>query len=729
MVCPREKTILSLQEFVSVCGHQDVQGLHRLLKVPTAPGYDALSCLPHELARRVFHFVDAWDLIQLLAVCRSWRRILLRDVTLWKEKLLELVPAESVVVMETLARDYSQAGSEALYAPTYSTGWLKTRHMLSKRSIGEGLDACTSERLRRIAQMSVLAQTVDRPTYKDNLELDTEGRRIQEDYEMQELQTMRWRALLTRELSCQRNWERGQCLGDMFIVSHKEIKPVILAWPYLFVGQGYTGVRVIHLDSLRQHLGSLAKDRQPNNHNQPYYRGNSGGAPGQNSQNTIDFRAIPDSKLFEVPHFMTTLASNQHESAGSDGAPTWGYGLMNSGVGWSDFQSKCMEPLFNLHYNAIAHVAFLKNRFLSINLTGRLLLTSINPESRRAIFAEAQISGHSKVFQVETTDFAKCERVYRNEIVEWEEAIFLGREDGILILDEEARPIYEITNFDNVRKHHSGGKLIQFQVFNDADRQEVLVLYEESIRERRRRVVSIEFEDGFSREISRKELLGDVHSPNSHTNTGQVNDSSNEIIAGSDAEGSSPPATSAPRATLTTSTTTRLSSDPFGCHLPLGRGGDARDSIVMYRDRVGIVSHRYCSFDLGHYCVLQVVNVRTGHGFSTDQNMESKILHKTGMPRRDRGHSHHLPHHGGRHGGGGVISTARTGGPTKHNKWWMLPIDLNDGDHVEDHNQFAALQSEPIIVQGGNLACRILAMDHARIVLGIGANTLRIIWL
>ncbi|KAF9972436.1 hypothetical protein BGZ73_004439 [Actinomortierella ambigua] len=682
---PQERHAV-LQELVSVCGYQDLQGLRRLLKVPTDPGYDALSILPQELVHRIFRFVDAWDLIQLLAVCTSWRRILLRNASLWKDKLLEFVPSESMVVMETLASDYCQADGgparttsehTALYPSTSSTGWLKTRRMLSKRSIGEGLDACTSERLRWIARMTFRTQKTDKPSSHDeDMDCTRKERRIREDQEEQERQTMQWRGLLTRELSIQYNWEHGHCLGDMGIVSHKDFKPVVLAWPYLFVGQGHVGVRVIQLNKLKQHFGRLARGRQSSLADQTYHRGIHGGGnyQGQPSSNTIDIRTILDSVLFEVPHFLTTLACNQHEDAGHDGAPTWGYGLMNSGIGWSDFQGKCIEPLFNLHYNAIAHVAFLKNRFLSINLTGRLLLTSTDPESRRTIFAQAQISRDGKILQVETADFARCERLYKGEMVEWEEAIFLGHEDGITLLDEEARLICEISDLDNVRKHRRGGKLIQFQVIHDAQRQEILVLYETSTRSRRRRVVSIEFEDGFSREVSRKELLGDPYPlPNIGQHTNEEHNSST-----ADGSTTSPPispssssARSSPSPPLSSAAamtgTTRLTSDPFGYQLPLGRGGDARDSIVMYRDRVGIVSHRYCSFDLGHYCVLQVINVRT---------------------------------------------------------------DLNSDDDLDGKNDpFAALQSEPIVIQGGQQACRILAMDHARIVLGIGASTLRVIWL
>ncbi|KAF8982606.1 hypothetical protein BGZ46_000929, partial [Entomortierella lignicola] len=248
------------------------------------------------------------------------------------------------------------------------------------------------------------------------------------------------------------------------------------------------------------------------------------------------------------------------------------------------------------------------------------------------------------VLQISSVDFGEkiFEREHEGENVSWSEAICLGFEGGVIIKDENSHDLCVI-------HLEMGSQLLQFQAIADNTppyRNELLILFEEP-NTRNRRVLYVNMNPGFENERS--------------------------------------------RSILTPSFT-------------LGRGGDARDSITMYRDRIAIVSHRNCSSDLGHYCVLRLLDLKEDFVMNTEyaQIEEEEEEEETEDNKEDnsmeglKGFEMEKEQVGEYE----VTRSPRRG----------KAIHLND---------FA----------GHKAACRVLAMDHARIVLGMGPRIVKILCL
>ncbi|KAG0352315.1 hypothetical protein BG005_008243 [Podila minutissima] len=225
----------------------------------------------------------------------------------------------------------------------------------------------------------------------------------------------------------------------------------------------------------------------------------------------------------------------------------------------------------DVHHGFPLQICFLQDYVLSVTLDG-LVNYFKKGEDYRLV---RSCSVDTKAIQVAAVQFGyNLERDVNGSSVSWKEAICLAHEEGVIILDEHANTLARIRIKD-------GARLIHFQAIADHDnsilnktemsggrggrhsRNELLILFEEPVT-RQRRVLTVKMEPGFQGEISREELPQNV------------------VMAA------------------------------------LGRGGDARDSVTMFRDRIAIVSHRNCSSDLGHYCVLRVVDIRRDCVFSTE---------------------------------------------------------------------------------------------------------------
>ncbi|KAG0207870.1 hypothetical protein BGX28_001019 [Mortierella sp. GBA30] len=231
------------------------------------------------------------------------------------------------------------------------------------------------------------------------------------------------------------------------------------------------------------------------------------------------------------------------------------------------------------------------------------------------------------------------ERDHENGFVKWSEAICLAHEDGVYIKDEHSHSMCHI-------QLEIGAHLLQFQAIADNTppyRNELLILFEDPTF-RQRRVLRVRMEPGYQQEHSR------------------------ELLAPS---------------------------------FSLGRGGDARDSIAMYRDRIGIVSHRNCSSDLGHYCVLRWMDLKEDIAMSTEYAQQQRAS-PLESPSDD---------------------------------------DNEEDDTREEEHARSEIEDDIRLIQrrgkvihlnefaGHKTACRILAMDQARIVLGIGPRVVKVICL
>lgn len=226
----------------------------------------------------------------------------------------------------------------------------------------------------------------------------------------------------------------------------------------------------------------------------------------------------------------------------------------------------------------------------------------------------------------------------------WQGVVCLAYEDGVIIKDELSRTLCQV-------QLELGAKLIHIQAIADNTwpyRNELLILYEEP-NTRQRLVLCVQMEPGYREENSRRLLT-----PN----------------------------------------------------FSLGRGGDARDSIAMYRDRIGIMSHRNCSSDLGHYCVLRLLDLQQDFAVSTEyvksESVDEEEADSDGVDIDDDSHG-------------------------------------DNEDEVEDGGEGGGLKTRKVHMRGkairldhstvNKAAYRILALDHARIVLGVGPRTVKILYL
>ncbi|KAG0370914.1 hypothetical protein BGZ54_002725 [Gamsiella multidivaricata] len=261
----------------------------------------------------------------------------------------------------------------------------------------------------------------------------------------------------------------------------------------------------------------------------------------------------------------------------------------------------------------------------------------------------------TKILQIIPVNFGaqRFEREYDGSLISWKETVCLGHEDGVIIKDEHSYTLCEI-------QLEIGSKLVQFQTLVDdtaPDRSELLILFEEA-NTRQRRVLRVKMSAGFQAEKSREILRSKIY---------------------------------------------------------LGRGGDARDTVAMYRDRIGIVSHRNCSSDLGHYCVLRLLDIREDVAVSTEYAQNANKGEEEEEEEEEWGDEEDEEDE----------------------------EDRDDGDKVEEHEyririandrREARVQRRGRVIDlsdfaGHRTACRILAMDHARIVLGMGSRVVKILCL
>ncbi|KAF8945330.1 hypothetical protein BGZ47_002874 [Haplosporangium gracile] len=295
----------------------------------------------------------------------------------------------------------------------------------------------------------------------------------------------------------------------------------------------------------------------------------------------------------------------------------------------------------NVLHGFALHLCYLRDKIISVTLDGHVVFF---PKTTPFLPIRSS-SVNTKVLQVLAVDFGSrtFQRSQGDLVQTWQGAACLAHEDGVIIKDEHSQTLCQL-------QLELGARLIHIQAIADNTwpyRNELLILYEEP-NTRRRLVLCVQMEPGYREESSR-----------------------------------------------------RLLTPSFS----LGRGGDARDSIVMYRDRIGIMSHRDCSSDLGHYCVLRLLDLKQDVAVSTEytrsESVEEDEAVADGADIEDDNHNEVKDSGGGDEEGG--LKTGRV---------YMRgnPIRL-------DHSTV------------NKAAYRILALDHARIVLGVGPRMIKILYL
>ncbi|KAF9148925.1 hypothetical protein BG015_009310 [Linnemannia schmuckeri] len=295
----------------------------------------------------------------------------------------------------------------------------------------------------------------------------------------------------------------------------------------------------------------------------------------------------------------------------------------------------------NVLHGFALHLCYLRDKIISVTLDGHVVFFPKTPP----FLPIRSSSVNTKVLQVLAVDFGSrtFQRSQGDLTQTWQGAVCLAHEDGVIIKDEHSQTLCQLLL-------ELGAKLIHIQAIADNTwpyRNELLILYEEP-NTRRRLVLCVQMEPGYREESSR-----------------------------------------------------RLLTPSFS----LGRGGDARDSIAMYRDRIGIMSHRDCSSDLGHYCVLRLLDLKQNVAVSTEYTRSESV-------EEDE-----------------VVSDGADTEDDNHNK-------VRDGDEGDEEGGLKTgrvyMCRKPIRLDHSTVnkaAYRILALDHARIVLGVGPRKVKILYL
>ncbi|KAF9546934.1 hypothetical protein EC957_009099 [Mortierella hygrophila] len=307
-----------------------------------------------------------------------------------------------------------------------------------------------------------------------------------------------------------------------------------------------------------------------------------------------------------------------------------------------DPETETSTTLPNVLHGFALHLCYLRDKIISVTLDGHVIFFPKLPP-----FVPVRSSSvNTKVLQVMAVDFGSrtFERGQGNLLQSWQAVVCLAHEDGVIIKDEHSQTLCQV-------QLELGAKLIHIQAIADNTwpyRNELLILYEEP-NTRQRLVLCVQMEPGYREESSR-----------------------------------------------------RLLTPSFS----LGRGGDARDSIAMYRDRIGIMSHRNCSSDLGHYCVLRLMDLKQDVAVSTEYARSESVDEEEAVAD------------------GADIDDGSHG---------------NNEDEVEDGGEGGGLNTSRVHMRGkairldhstvNKAAYRILALDHARIVLGVGPRTVKILYL
>ncbi|KAK3815269.1 MAG: hypothetical protein J3Q66DRAFT_344161 [Benniella sp.] len=595
---PQERRVV-LREVVSSCDEEDIQVLRRLLGQTTRSGYDLVSALPTEISHKIFLLLEGMDLVRCCAVCWPWRRMIRGDGSLWKAKVITWNPAECLLLKD---RHHQ---------------W--NQHTASTLTLAHSQDDTTGQATKENKE-SMLDRMARQPEF------------------------IGWEASLVRELALKHNWRRGRYVYDMTVTLARNIKPTLLAWPFLFLVDDWPRLYKVSMDTVRQ--DGIRKI--------PMNDGRYTQAMDLQDHGTVSCMAwdsAPDCEAF--------VLDPESEGEVTEGSLPLAVGGYLRSVRVCDPDTKACIALPDVHHGFPLHVCFLQEQILSVTLDGQITFFQKGQEYRPI----RSCTVTTKVLQVTPICFGEqsLQREHGGSIISWKEAICLGHEDGVIIKDEHSHTLCQIDL-------EIGCKLLQFQAIADdftADgnedvmmasyhRNELLILFEDPVT-RQRRVLCVKMKAGYLAEISREML----------THSGGFS---------------------------------------------LGRGGDARDSIAMYRDRIAVVSHRNCSSDLGHYCVLRLMDVREDVMISTEYAEHVDEEFDLDEDDSDTGEVEK--------GEAEQVAVDSTNNQDRKVEWIPEKQIQQRGKRVH-LNDFA----------GNKAAYRILAMDHARIVLGVGPRIVKILCL
>ncbi|KAG0005780.1 hypothetical protein BGZ79_001899 [Entomortierella chlamydospora] len=588
---PQERRVV-LRELVASCDENDTQILQRLLGQTTKSGFDVVSALPVEVSHKIFLYLEGMDLVRCRAVCRPWRALIKGDSGLWKTKIMAWNPAECAILIDNYPR------SQLFGARMPS--------MSQKRMDGQvHNDILTTTAARRGG-----GRETKREILLDNI--------------ANQLDFIGWELTMIQELALKQNWRHGRYAYEMTMTLAKNIKPIILAWPFLILVDEWPKLYKISLKDVR-------RDR---------FRVIPVGDKDYTKVVDLQDYGSVSCVAWDSFSFATGLPDLLEEHSQDESHFPLAFGGFLRSVRLCNPDTKTGIALPDVHHSSPLHLCFLRDQILSVTLDGQITFFQKGMDYR----PQRSCTVETKVLQIAPVNFGEkfFEREHNGDIVSWREVICLGYEDGVIIKDEHSHTLCHILL-------EVGSKLLQFQAIADDTppyRNELLILFEDP-NTRLRRVLRVKLRPGYESEISRSSLT-----PN----------------------------------------------------FSLGRGGDARDSIAMYRDRIAIVSHRTCSSDLGHYCVLRLLDLQEDIAISTEyaQNISGESEDEEEEVEEEEG-----------------MGTDRLEESENERIRRLEAARIPKRGRLINLNDFA----------GHKAACRVLAMDHARIVLGMGPKVVKILCL
>ncbi|KAI8594826.1 hypothetical protein EDD21DRAFT_449103 [Dissophora ornata] len=532
---------------------------------------------------------------------------------------------------------------------------------------------------------------------------------------------MGWENVLVQELALKQNWRHGRYVYSMTVTLARNIKPTLLAWPFLFLIDDWPKLYRISLMAVRRDRYRVI----PTGSDQ-YTRVMGLQGHGAMSCMAWDQHYLHGSAFEGVGHAGASGGRAEGEKTGdgedremSKPLPLALGGILRS-VRVCDPETNVSVSLPDVHHGFPLHLCFLRDQVLSVTLDGQITFFH-KGEDYRPI---RSCTVATKVLQITPVDFGSrtFERELNGSLISWKEVICLGHEDGVIIKDEHSHTLCHL-------HLEIGSKLLQFQAIADED-------------------------TNGERNHHHHHPQTSNPDPDLNANSSSSNNSSSNSSNG----GESSSKNNATTRTFYRNELLILFEDPNTrqrCVLRirmepgfvgessrelithgflLGRGGDARDSMAMYRDRIGIMTHRHCSSDLGHYCVLRLLDLKEDVAISTeyaqhidddDDDEDEEDEEREREREREQEERQTVEREEGvpgssSSGGGGGGADGGVKGSEYHEKALRMRMQrVQRKGRLIHLNDFA----------GHKAACRILAMDHARVVLGIGPRIVKILCL
>ncbi|KAF9902269.1 hypothetical protein BX616_001990 [Lobosporangium transversale] len=715
------------------------------------------------------------DLVRCRAVCHPWRSMIQRDTGLWKAKVRAWNPAECL-----LLKDYQFGATTSVTREKKKKHWDPVPRLAHASEGGEGINGPSNEEDISSGTTTTASAIGDSDKEGETL-LDRIG---------QEIGFAGWEDVLIQELALKQNWRQGRYVYEMSVTLGRNIKPSLLAWPFLFLVDDWPRLYKISLDRVREDgfkvvpvgnekyakalelqghgaVSCMAWDQtQTQMRTQTSIRQLSS-AGGEAAVTGTDIAIV---ETLSLPMPLAIGGFLRQISPKADIAIHNFHSIYNRSVRVCNPDSGVGFMLPDVQHGFPLHVCFLRKQVLSVTLDGQitffqkggdyrpirsctvgtkvLQITPLRFNCSRSSSSRGSSNsyvsgdgGDGPYLNSKSSNRSRLrsrrqrrrpsafKREHNGHLISWSEVICLAHEDGIIVKDEHS---YTLCNINL----ELGSKLLQFSViaddvtFRDAD-SDTDADTETGIEADTGTDTDANTEADTDTDVGTNvEANAWTDSASSHINivSSHVNNTPhhhrtddfprNELMLLF--EDPNTRQRRVMRVKMSAGFQYEISRQILTPSFSLGRGGDARDSMTMYRDRIAIVSHRHCSSDLGHYCVLRLMDLKEDFAATTEY---------TEQVVDDEGDDEYVGEDvDGDSNSKEIVFEVGGGGRQKQEQEEKRDV----GSFRSRKHPRIQRPGKPIHLNdfaGHKAACRILAMDHARIVLGMGPRIVKVLYL